>query len=74
MTDNFFNKLSERFKSENDLSDITWTIGEACPTFQKLFVRFFFNDITDLSKISIFKREHSDENCRPDFYIKIDNV
>lgn len=74
MTDNFFNKLSERFKSENDLSDITWAIGEACPIFQKLFIQFFFKDITDLSKISIFKREHSDETCRPDFYIKIDNV
>jgi hypothetical protein len=74
MTDSFFDKLSDRFRSENDLSDITWAICEACPIFQKLFVQFFFNDISDISKISIFKREHSSESCRPDFYIKIGNT
>lgn len=74
MTDTFFDKLSHRFRSENDLSDITWALGESCPLFQQLFLKFFFSGLSDSSKIEIFKREHSIEFCRPDFYIRADEV
>jgi hypothetical protein len=72
MTELFFEKLSHRFRKENDLSDITWALGEACAPFQKLFIKFFFSDIDESSRVTLFKREHSDDDCRPDFYLKID--
>jgi len=72
--ENFFDKLSYRFRSENDLSDITWALGESCPKFQQLFLKFFFNEISDFPKITVFKREHTEDYCRPDFYIRADDV
>jgi hypothetical protein len=71
MLQQFFENLSHRFSSENDLSDVTWSMAESVPTFRLLFSQFFFRDVTDISKLEIFRREHSDGSNRPDFYIKI---
>lgn len=65
-------KLSQRFRSENDLSDITWVVAETAPEFQKLFLKFFFQTFDETENIVAFVREFTNEDCRPDFYIKTD--
>ncbi len=67
---NFLVKLSERLRKENHLSDITWAVAEACPEFQLFFLQFFFEEISDPVTITGFKREYSQGDCRPDFYIQ----
>lgn len=73
MLDKFFSKLGDRFKKENDLSDITWALAESNATFRTLFLKFFFAQHESFEQIKIFKREHSDGGCRPDFYISTPN-
>jgi hypothetical protein len=68
----FFQNLSRRFSNENDLSDITWVMAESVPVFRLLFIQFFFKEVSDLSKLDIFRREHAEGASRGDFYIKIE--
>ena len=66
----FIDKLSQRLRSENNLSDITWAVSEVCPIFQSMFLKFFFQDFGDNENITAFVRELSKDDSRPDFYIK----
>ncbi|HVU96164.1 MAG TPA: hypothetical protein VHE34_13125 [Puia sp.] len=72
MVSYFFENLSRRFSNENDLSDVTWVMAESVPIFRQLFVKFFFKEVSDLSKLEIFRREHMEGTNRVDFYIKIE--
>lgn len=65
----FFDKLGDRFYKENNLSDITWALAESNEAFKTLFLKFFFTQYESFRQIEIFKREHSNGDCRPDFYI-----
>jgi hypothetical protein len=67
----FFQNLSRRFASENDLSDVSWVMAESVPVFRLLFIQFFFKEVSDLSKLDIFRREHAEGANRVDFYVKI---
>jgi len=72
MIRHFFENLSHRFSRENDLSDVTWVMAESVPAFRLLFFQFFFKEVSDLSKLEIFRREHTEGSNRVDFYIKLD--
>lgn len=67
----FFDKLSLRLRRENHLSDITWALCESNPEFRNFFLAFFWSDIS-IPNIRAFKREHSEVDCRPDFFIRTD--
>lgn len=68
----FFQNLSARFRKENNLSDITWALCEASPTFKGIWIRFFFGDELNPDDIDWIQREAtSDDNgSRVDFLIK----
>lgn len=71
----FFNSLAQRFGKENDLSDITWALCQASPSFKEKWVHFFFPDL-DLSSVDSIEREIPDDNgegSRVDFLINIEN-
>ena len=68
MISQFFNSLSIKFRKENDLSDITWAMCQACDSFRNAFLCFFFKDF-DTSADVIIEREKSEDDCRPDFVI-----
>lgn len=72
---NFFRNLSNRFSSENDLSDITWALCQALPEFKKTFLTFFFaRDFKDCTQDEVAKiflqREYGRSDSRPDFYFE----
>ncbi len=69
MVENFLEILSERKRSENDLSDITWALCLSSHSFQSLFLNFFFEN-TEFSNITKFEREASKGNSRVDFLIE----
>lgn len=62
-----------RFKNENDLSDITWTLCQASETFKHLFLNFFFPNVK-FNKINSFVRELTKEDSRADFVIDNEGV
>lgn len=64
----FFQFLSYRFTSENDLSDITWTMCESCESFREQFLKFFFPEIQIVKDVYI-EREKPESNSRADFVI-----
>lgn len=72
-TIDFFESLSQRVYSENNLSDITWSLTEASFEFKKFFFDFFFRekDSSDdfIRGIEII-REYTKDKSRPDFFIK----
>lgn len=69
----FIINLSYRFKSENDLSDITWTMCQTSERFQLVFLRFFFPWLKkDCANVYIF-REKSKDDSRPDFVFEYRN-
>src|SRR5690349_15034290 len=70
MIEAFFDNLSVRLSNENHLSDITWAIAEASPVFRNLFLHFFFEEVGPGTEIDLFRREHSDGDCRPDFFFR----
>lgn len=72
MIRDFFKNLCFRFKKENDLSDITWTMCKTSEQFQLSFLNFFFPGVT-FDSITSFEREYSEGDSRPDFYIKNGN-
>lgn len=73
MTDimHFFKVFSERAYKENNLSDVTYALCEACVEFRQYFLDFFFSDFCLDARHVEFEREHSDNSRqRPDFWIK----
>ena len=70
MMENFISNLSLRLNSENNLSDITWTMCQTSDAFQNVFLQFFFpkEKFTEV----YLQRELPDEDCRPDFYFEHD--
>lgn len=68
MIKDFFENLSYRRKNENDLSDVTWAMCNACPKFKEFFLKFFFSDI-NVNDDTIINREVSIDGSRADFVI-----
>lgn len=69
MLEIFFDTLSNRKRSENDLSDITWSLCLASPSFKLIFLKFFFPE-NDFLDVTTFEREKSQGDSRPDFLIE----
>ncbi len=72
MISKFIQNLSSRFRSENDLSDITWTMCETSEKFKYHFIKFFFPDII-ITDTAILTREKSGDGSRPDFILETKN-
>ncbi len=62
-------KLSERFQSENDISDITYTLLCADDYFKKAFLSILFKNIK-IEDILFIQRELPEADSRPDFIIE----
>lgn len=69
MTNSFFKHLANRFRNENDLSDITWAMCRSSDRFMAVFLRFFFNDKIDICNIERFERECCETGGRADFLL-----
>lgn len=68
----FISNLSFRFRSENDLSDVTWTMCQTSDRFQCVFLKFFFPWLADdCAKVNI-EREPANNDSRPDFVFDFD--
>lgn len=63
----FISNLSQRFRSENDLSDVTWTMCQTSDRFQRAFLQFFFPCLPDNCGEIWIGREDSKDDSRPDF-------
>ena len=72
MLNDFFYYLSNRRYKENDLSDITWTMCNACDRFKRFFLTYFFPDLDpdDVTDIVREKADETDGDSRVDFYIE----
>lgn len=70
MLKQFIINLSQRFRSENDLSDVTWTMCQTSDEFQYLFLEFFFPWLRRKCANAYVEREHVKGNCRPDFFFE----
>lgn len=57
VTKKFFESLAGRFRKENDLSDITWAICEACPSFRSIWLRYFFGAAIEINDVESIERE-----------------
>lgn len=66
--EDFITNLSSRFRKENDLSDITWTMCQTSDRFLEAFVQFFFPGVS--TDDIYLQRELSDDDSRPDFYFQ----
>lgn len=71
MTNSFFKHLSDRFRNENDLSDITWAMCRSSDRFMAAFLRFFFGEGIDICGIERFERECCETGGRADFLIEM---
>jgi hypothetical protein len=61
-------KLSTRFRNENDLSDLIWTLCEVSSPFKQLFLLFFFKDLPEGGVGIQLQREYTRGQSRPDFF------
>lgn len=70
LIEKFISNLSLRLYSENNLSDITWTMCQTSEIFQAAFLHFFFpkEKFYDV----YLQRELPDEDSRPDFYFEFE--
>ena len=68
LIENFISNLSLRLNSENNLSDITWTMCQTSEFFQATFLQFFFPK-ENFDEVFL-QRELPDEDSRPDFYFE----
>ena len=68
-TQDFFSYVSQKFRKENDLSDITWAMCLSCESFRDAFLKFFFPEIQIEKSINI-EREKAEDDSRPDFFIE----
>lgn len=70
--ENVFASLSERFYSENDLSDFTWALIESSSEFKNAF--FNFLEIPDnTGPFEIYREDILPDYQRPDFRISFQN-
>ena len=67
----FITNLAYRFRNENDLSVMTWTLCQTSDLFLESFINFFFPGLC-CESISL-KREVSEDDSRPDFFFKYNN-
>ncbi len=70
----FFEALAARAYKENDLSDVTYAMCQSDSVFKKFFLDFFFPNANLSAEEAIFEREHSANNGRPDFWIRVNNT
>lgn len=70
----FFEALAARAYKENDLSDVTYAMCQSDSVFKKFFLDFFFPNANLSAEDAIFEREHSANNGRPDFWIRVNNT
>lgn len=63
-------KLSARFRNENDLSDLIWTLCEVSVPFKQFFLSFFFADLPKETIGIQLQREFTRGNSRPDFFFE----
>lgn len=63
----FIENLAHRFRSENDLSDVTWTMCQTSDRFQCVFLKFFFPWLEEDCGEVYIEREQSNDDSRPDF-------
>ncbi len=61
----FFSFLAERKNSENDLSDITYSMCQTNGNFKRFFLKFCFDEEVDTNDLS---REYAQNDSRPDFF------
>lgn len=69
----FVSALSEKFSSENNVSDVTYCLFKSDDSFKKMFLKFHFPSIDLIKPVNEFKREFSFDDSRPDFMLIIDN-
>ena len=70
----FFEALAARAYKENDLSDVTYAMCQSDSVFKKFFLDFFFPNANLSAEDASFEREHSANNGRPDFWIRVNNT
>ena len=66
-----FENIALRLYGENNLSDITWAFCNTYPAFKRLFIAFFFKDITENATDIYIEREKTSGNSRVDFFFKL---
>lgn len=74
--DKFIEALSCRFRTENNLSDITWALCEASPFFCSLWLKFIFDDKFPVEDLDYIEREVPDTingSSRVDFVVHLKN-
>ena len=47
----FFNSLAQRFGKENDLSDITWALCQASPSFKEKLKGVGMQTVNEVTKV-----------------------
>ena len=69
----FFRSLADRFRRENDLSDVTWAMCEASGAFKRIWIRFFFGEALDPEAVTRIEREavSDDRGSRVDFLLRV---
>ena len=69
----FFRLLADRFRRENDLSDVSWAICEASGAFRRMWIRFFFGEALDPEAVTRIEREvaSDDRGSRVDFLLRV---
>ena len=71
-TTEFLTYLASRCNNELALCDVTWALCQSSETFLRIWMRFFFGEDFDISKITGFHRELPDSQgmgARADFVI-----
>ena len=63
----FIENLSFRLRSENNLSDVTWTMCLTSDDFQYYFLKFFFPWFKKDCMNIYIEREQTNDDSRPDF-------
>lgn len=67
----FFHRLASRLRTENPLSDITYTALDIIPSFKADFIRFFYADIPVDGSIDMTREQWlPSASGRPDFVFR----
>lgn len=67
-----FESLASRFRKENDLSDITWSLCDVCLSFRSIWLKYFFGYKIDINEVESIEREvvgHVEGSSRVDFAV-----
>ena len=68
----FFDALALKFRNENDLSDVTWSMVQASPYFKEQWLHLFFPHL-DIKSVDSIEREvwdNKNHESRADFVIR----